>query len=208
MPESCNLCKVHGVPWPCRSRELPAPRGPCRSGKFCSTAKIPPLGCLREKRAASLPLFYRRRNREDTGAASKFRADPPGFLSHRHFSWEHTIPHTLLMFSPQRTRILHLSSWETSFTEVACLLSLWTGRDWGYFELKKVLLFLCATPSSFPCRPVSPAPTPHTTTTTSLSLSFLLRLLSLECCIIQKFFLCLNSVLHLTNLFQPLTASH
>lgn len=86
---------------------LPAPCRQCHSGKFRSTAKTPPSGCLREKGQYHC-LFYRRRNREDIGAASKFRADPQGFLTCRHFSWEHTIPHMLLMFSPQRARIFHL----------------------------------------------------------------------------------------------------
>lgn len=95
---------------------LPAPRVPCRSGKLCSAAQTSPSGCPGENgNRRCLHFTEGETETEDIGAASKFRADPPGFLTRRHFSWELTIPHALLVFSPQRTRILHFSAWETSF---------------------------------------------------------------------------------------------
>ena len=90
---------------------LPAPCVQCHSGKLCSPAKTSLSGYLREKgKHRCLHFTEGETETEDIGAASKFRADPPGFLTRRHFSWEHTISHTLLMFSPQRMRILHFST--------------------------------------------------------------------------------------------------
>lgn len=146
MPESCNLCKAHGVPVARQEQghcQHPADSAALEILQHCQNH---PQAALEKKGSITASALQKEKQREDIGAASKFRADPPGFLTRRHFSWEHAIPHILLMFPPQRTRILHFSAWETSFSEVACLLSLRTGRDCGYFELKKALLFLCAAP--------------------------------------------------------------
>lgn len=100
VPENCNLCKANPVLLAAQERgRCQPPCLQCYSGKPCSPAKTSPSGRLREKgKHRCLHFTEGETETEDIGAASKFRADPPGFLTRRHFAWEHTIPHTLLGF--------------------------------------------------------------------------------------------------------------
>lgn len=106
VPESYKLCKANGILLTMQEQVYSA-----TLGKLCSTAETSSPGRLREKgKHHCLHFTEGETQTEGTGAASKFRADPPNFLTLRHFSWEHTIPHMLLMFSLQRMRILHFSA--------------------------------------------------------------------------------------------------
>lgn len=86
-------------------------------GNSAALPKHHPQSTLGKKENTVASILQKEKLIEGTGSASKCRADPPGFLTLRHFSWEHTIPHMLLMFSLQRMRILHFSAWETSFSQ-------------------------------------------------------------------------------------------
>lgn len=109
MPENCNLCKANRVLLTVQERgHCQHPTYSATLGNSAALPKHHPQGCRREKeKHRCLHFTEGETETEDIGAASKFRT---GFLTHRCFSWEHTISHTLLGFSQQRTRILHFST--------------------------------------------------------------------------------------------------
>lgn len=165
-------------------------------GNSAALPKHHPQAALEEKSSITASVVQKEKQRGHRSSIKIQSRSTRLSDSQTLFMGTHHPPHTARVFSTENQdltlqRLRHVSQKQ----HVCYLCEL---GETGHSELKKTLLFLCAAPSSFPCRPVS----------LSLSLLFLLRLVSLECCAVQKFFLCLNIVVHLTKLFQQLTASH
>lgn len=131
---------------------LPAPHVQCHSWTLCSTVKVSPSG-WGDIAASILQEKLRQRTQEKHKNSGQIHQ---AFWLADTFHGNTPSPTRCSCFlSRERGSDTSVLERHLSFSEVACLLSLWIGRDWRYFELKKALVFLYAIPSSSPHWPVS-----------------------------------------------------
>jgi len=158
MPGNCRLCKANGILLTMQER------GRCQHPAYSATLRnstaLPkhhPWGALEKKGNIVASILQKEKLREDTQERHQNSGQThQAFWLADTFRGSTPSPTRCWCFH-RRERGSYTSALERHlpFSEVACLLSLRIGRDRRYFELKKALLFPCATPSSSPCRPVS-----------------------------------------------------